>query len=370
MTAEEFSLRTVTQPVQPARGADPGLDAVQAELGRLDPSGRAVAAVIRDTLDQLYDGQHTGRWNYDQLHKTEKTHMGTLVEINLHRRFGFDDGEVTDYRIAGVEVDCKYSMSYGGWELPPEAIGQLCLLLTASDIDRNWSAGLIRVRAEDLRGKPNRDAKRQLTAASRARIRWLWPGRGPLAGNLFLALDDATRDRIFSARAHHGERHGQARTNELFRSVQRQIIRRAELATVARQDDFMKRARGNGGARTLLRAEGILVLGHQDSDPLVAAALGLPAPRKGEFISARVVPARTDRDDPVAVVGGQPWALARPGDPVVPAPVVPRKLPGGQPPGPRRDRGVPDRGQPGRGQPGRGQPQLLGDGPDAADQHR
>lgn len=87
----------------------------------------------------------------------------------------------------------------------------------------------------------------------------------------------------------------------------------------------MKRARGNGGARTALRPEGILVLGHQDNDPLVAAALGLPAPRKGEFVSARVVPAREDRDDPAAVIEGRAWALARPGDPQVPAPVIPRR---------------------------------------------
>ncbi len=281
--------------------------------------------MLRHTLDQLYDGQHTGRWNYDQLHKTEKTHMGTLVEINLHRQFSFGDGEVTDYRIAGIEVDCKYSMTYGGWELPPEAVGQLCLLVTADDRARTWSAGLIRCREEYLRGKPNRDAKRQLTASSRARIRPLWPGHGPLAGNLLLSLPPGTSERIFGARAAGGQQHGQARTNELFRSVQRRIIRRAELATVAQQDDFMKRARGNGGARTQLRHEGILVLGHQDSDPLIAAALGLPAPSKGEFISARVVAAQAGRDDPVAIIAGQRWALARKGDPVIPAPVVPRK---------------------------------------------
>lgn len=87
----------------------------------------------------------------------------------------------------------------------------------------------------------------------------------------------------------------------------------------------MKRARGNGGARTQLQPEGILVLGHQDSDPLVAQALGLPVPHKGEFISARVVPARAGRDDPVAVIDGARWALARRGDPACPAPAVPRK---------------------------------------------
>jgi hypothetical protein len=183
------------------------------------------------------------------------------------------------------------------------------------------------VREPYLRGKPNRDAKRQLSAASRARIRRLWPDRGRLAENVFLNMDAAARDRIFGARAVRGQQHGQARTNELFRSVQRRLIRRAELATVAQQDDFMKRARGNGGARTQLRPEGILVLGHQDHDPVIAAALGLPAPRKGEFISARVVPARADRGDPAAWIAGQRWALARIGDPVVQAPPVSRTAP-------------------------------------------
>jgi len=303
---------------------DPELTAVEAELYRLDPAGQAVAGVLRDTLDQLYDGQHSGRWAYDQLRKTEKTHMGTLVEINLHRRFGFGDGDVTDYRIAGIEVDCKYSMSYGGWELPPEAVGHLCLLLTATDASSSWAAGLIRVREPDLRGSPNRDAKRQLTAVSRERIRELWPARRRLAENLFLGLDPRTRRRIFGARSARGLATGQARTNELFRCVQRRIIRRAELATVAQQDDFMKRARGNGGARTHLRPEGILVLGHADPDPLIAGALGLPVPQKGEFISARVIPARGDRADPAVVIGGQRWALARPADPVHTAPLLPR----------------------------------------------
>jgi Restriction endonuclease NaeI len=308
---------------------DVGLTTVEAELYRLDPTGDAVATVLRDTLDQLYDGQHSGRWAFEQLHKTEKTHMGTLVEINLHRRFGFGDGDATDYRIAGIEVDCKYSMSYGGWELPPEAVDHLCLVITASDESSSWSAGLVRVREPDLRGRPNRDAKRQLTASSRARIRPLWPAHGRLAENLFLHMDPRVRQRIFSARSRRGQRGGQARVNELFRRVQRRIIRRAELATVAQQDDFMKRARGNGGARSLLRPEGILVLGHQDCDPQIAAALGLPVPQKGEFIAARVIPARRERSDPVAVIDGRLWALARPGDPAHPAPLLRAALPRG-----------------------------------------
>ena len=323
----ERRLTTVNQlPLPYADDSD--LDAVQAEFHRLDPTGDRVARVLRDTLDQLYDGQHSGRWSYEQLHKTEKTHMGTLVEINLHREFDFSDGDATDYRIAGVEVDCKYSMNYGGWELPPEVIDHICLLITANDAASSWSAGLIRAKPSYLRARTNRDAKRQLTAGSRSYIRPLWPSHGHLAENLFLSLDPVVRERIFGARARRGSHHGQAKTNELFRSVQGRIIRRAELATVAQQDDFMKRAREDGGARSQLQTEGLLVLGHQGNDPLVAVALGLPAPKKGEFISVRVIPAGEDHNDPVAEIEGVRWAIAREGDPIVTAPLIPKRRAG------------------------------------------
>jgi Restriction endonuclease NaeI len=302
---------------------DPDTEAVEAELYRLDPTGDRVASVIRDTFDQLYDGQHTGRWNFDQLHKTEKTHMGTLVEINLHREFDFDDGNETDYRIAGVQVDCKYSMKPFGWMLPPEVIGEIALLVTANDAASTWRAGLLRISPEVVRGTQNRDAKTMLSREGRGRIRWLWSDHPGLAPNLFHQLDAATRDAIFGAKSRSG-RHGQARVNELFRRVHGRIVRRAELATVAQQDDFMKRARGNGGARTALQSEGILVLGHQDNDPLIAAALGLPIPRKGELVATRVVHASAGQIGRAATIAQRQWVVARPDDPVMLAPAIGR----------------------------------------------
>ncbi|GFG52312.1 restriction endonuclease [Mycolicibacterium agri] len=308
----------------PESSDDPALEAVVAALYRLDPTGDKVAAVLRETFDQLYDGQHTGRWKFEGLYKTEKTHMGTLVEINLHRAFDFDDGIDMDYRIAGVDVDCKYSSRPYGWELPPEVVGHLALLLHANESTASWHAGMLRIQPEHLTASNNRDSKKKLAASARANIHWLWRDHGRLPQNLFYRLDDETRNAIFAARAPRGNQHGQARLNELFRRVQGQVIRRAEVATVGQQDDFMKRARNNGGSRTYLRREGILVLGHQDDDPLVAKALGLPVPQKGELVAARVTRAKVGRTDPVAEIGGGGWALARPEDPVELAPEIPR----------------------------------------------
>jgi hypothetical protein len=310
---------------------DPQIENVEAALYRHDPAGDRVARVLRRTLDQLYDGQHTGRWSYDQLMKTEKTHMGTLVEINLQREFEFSDGTTMDYSIAGVEVDCKYSMKMGGWQIPPEAIGHVVLVVWASEQVAQWKAGLIRVAATDLNLGTNRDSKKTLNKAAVGRIHWLWHGHGRLTPNLFYQLDASTRERIFNAKARRGNQHGQARVNELFRSVQRRIVRRAELATVAQQDDFMKRARNDGGAREKLRPEGILVLGHQQLDRMIAEELGIPVPTVGEFVSVRVVPhTEGSRSIDSALIDGCTWRMATSMDQVVPAPNIDRRSSNGR----------------------------------------
>src|SRR5690242_20727699 len=105
---------------------DPELESVRQSILSLDADGARSSRVLRDTIDQLLDGVHTGRYRWDQLYKTEKTHAGTLVEINLQREFGFEDGVDLDYRIAGADVDCKFSQTLGGWMIPPEAEGHLC----------------------------------------------------------------------------------------------------------------------------------------------------------------------------------------------------------------------------------------------------
>jgi hypothetical protein len=92
-------------------------------LTRNDPTGVRTARVLRRTYDMLLDGQHTGRYRWDQLYKTEKTHFGTLVEINLQREFGFADGVTMDFAIEGVDVDCKYSQNIAEWMIPPEVNG-------------------------------------------------------------------------------------------------------------------------------------------------------------------------------------------------------------------------------------------------------
>ena len=292
------------------------VSAVTAEFHRLDPTGSRTAQVLRRTFDQLYDGERTGRYRWDQLSRVEKNGCGPLIEINLHREFEFADGTLLDYAIASVDVDCKCSQKIGGWMIPPEARGRLCLVLSAEDSALpRWSLGVVRVTSERLNTGANRDAKATLNKIGRAAITWLFRD-SVLPANILLQLDRATVDRIFSQRS------GQLRVNELFRSALCKVIGRAAVATVAQQEDYMKRVRANGGARTALQPEGILILGQFTSHAAIAQALRIPIPGAGDSISVRVAPA-SSKSPGVAMISKGFWRVAKTSDRVVRAPELP-----------------------------------------------
>jgi len=300
----------------PPPSQDRELQCVTAALYELDPKGSRTAQVLRDTLDQLYDGQRTGRYRWDQLFKTEKTHCGTLVEINLQREFKFENGGKLDYRIAGIEVDCKYSQTRCAWMIPPEAHDHLCLVLCAEDSQNpTWSMGLVRATVDHLNTGANRDAKSTLNEAGRKAINWLFE-EAPLPPNVLLQLPQAALDRIMAMNS------GVQKTNELFRVALGMRVGRAVVATVSEQVDYMRRIRYNGGARGYLQPEGIIILGQYQSHVAVARSLGLPLPGLGESVSARIPPARVAGPG-AAEIEGKLWRIAKSGDPIVPAPILP-----------------------------------------------
>ncbi|MFH8575418.1 NaeI family type II restriction endonuclease [Streptomyces zaomyceticus] len=287
---------------------------------------------LRDSLDELLDGQRTGRWAYQHLTKTEKTYLGTAVEVNLTKEFAIDNGADLDWSIAGLDIDCKFSKDIGGWEIPMEMYlcadhgersgraNHAALVTWMNDDTSQWAAGIVRITDERLRWKKQRDAngglvraynrdnKRKLSDSARSEVYWLWGGlQKDLPTNLLRHLDDETRDRILTASLPGLASSGQQRLNQLFREVQETIVGRQTVLAVGQQDDSPKRARDT---RKPLRLEGIVVLGHQGSHPHVARALGLPVPIKGEWISTRLAPVLPDDPRPKFALDGQFWARA------------------------------------------------------------
>lgn len=289
---------------------------------KADPGGTRIARMMRRTLDQLYDGQRTGRYSWAQLHKTERTHFGTLFEINLRREFDdvIEEGVKLDYRISGHDVDCKFSQRIGGWMIPPEAVDHLLFVGYVNDAASEFAVGVVRASPSHLSTRSNRDAKAWLNPAGRDAIRWL-QRPGELPPNVLLQADPNDIAAIFKEGLS-----GQARVNELFRRIVRRRIGRNTVATVAQQDDFMKRVRENGGARSLLRPEGYVILGGDYAlHRWAAEQLGVPVPEPGEMVSLRITKA-DEGDVNVVEIAGSLWRSADDGEHVSgPAPLIPHR---------------------------------------------
>ena len=231
--------------------------------------------MMRRIIDNVVDTPRTGRRVYEDLEKTEKTYIGTRVEIELRAYLGFPKGKL-DLLIDGLDVDVKHTMG-DTWMIPTEAINKPCIVVAADEGSALCYLGLIIARPEYLTASANKDSKKSVSAAGCQHIKWL-VNASPYPANFWRNIDEANVDAIF------GGKSGNKRLVTLFKLLQEQPIPRDVVDGVAQQKDYMKRLRANGGARDELKKQGIsLFSGAYDAATI--KALGLPFCKRNEFIS-------------------------------------------------------------------------------------
>ncbi len=231
-----------------------------------------VAHAIRNAIDEVVAGRYTGRFSIDQIDKTEKTYIGTKVQHMIQHYLSIPYGNKLDTIIADIEVDIKFTIGQT-WTIPGEALGEICLLVTADDNKSTFQVGLLRTTDDVLNPGRNRDGKRGVSAAGKKKILWLVPN-GKLPKNVLLSIPPETARLIFSKKS------GQERINELFRQCPGIVFNSAAIESVASQKDSSKRVRD---ARNHLEAEGIKIYSGYDNAILLER--GLKPIKKEEFIA-------------------------------------------------------------------------------------
>jgi plasmid stabilization system protein ParE len=256
---------------------DPEFELVLARLEALagpDPAARFGAA-IRQSIDEVLDGPRTGRWSFAQLEKTEKTYVGTKLEIVVRTSLGLEPGTVLDLDIEGHPVDIKWGMN-SGWQSPEEAVGRICLCIGGLRGMSEFQVGVVRCREEYLNEGSNRDRKKTLSTTGRAAIRFLIAA-APLPENFVARMDDAIRAEVMA------EPTIQTRVTRLFTLLTRTPIPRDAIATVARTTgDPMRRVRADAWAGDPL--DGVRILSAKYGNAVIEA-LGYPRLSPGEFMS-------------------------------------------------------------------------------------
>ena len=118
--------------------------------------------IIRQSLDEAIDGPRTGRWDIDQLEKTEKTYVGTKIEIVARAALNLKQNSLLDSEIAGHPVDIKWSMR-SAWQIPTEAVDQICLIIGTYKNGKKFKVGLIRCLEDRLNPGKNKDEKQTIS---------------------------------------------------------------------------------------------------------------------------------------------------------------------------------------------------------------
>jgi len=251
-------------------------DCLRASVDDLDGIVGATAQLIRRAIDEVIDAPRTKRLVLSQCEKTEKTYLGTKVEILFRDAISQPKGEFLDLNLGGVDTDIKHSIGTA-WMIPKEAINKPCVLISENEATARFNLGVIVCRPENLTAGGNRDQKLQVSAYGREQAVWLAKDE-PYPRNIWQGFDSGLLARINSHRG------GAARVAELFRNLQETPIPRSAIAAIAAQLDPLKRVRANGGARDILRPEGIAIL-WGSKDRALIAALDLPGILSDEFIS-------------------------------------------------------------------------------------
>jgi hypothetical protein len=254
-------------------------DMILKSVGGLSMLKPEVGELLRKCIDGVIKTPKTGRRLYDDLEKTEKTYIGTCVEIDLRHRLKLARGKVLDCEIAGFEVDIKFSIGKS-WMIPPEAFGLPCIIISADDRSARYRFGLFVARPEYLNAG-NRDKKCSISKFGQENIRWLVKDE-PYPPNFWQSVSRDVADMIASGRS------GNERLVTLFREVRDRPISRKVIEDVAAQNDPMRRVRADKsrGTRNRLAKDGIVLLcGNWSGVQEFITKAGLPALGSSEFMS-------------------------------------------------------------------------------------
>lgn len=240
---------------------------------------RDLPLLIRQAIDEVIDTPRTGRVHARELEKTEKTYIGTKVEIIVRNYFRLPKG-ILDLSVDGMDVDVKNTLG-DTWMIPREAVGKPCILVASDEVRRTCYFGLIVAKLAYLTLSTNQDLKRSITVAGAENIHWLLFNQS-YPPSFWSQLGDAKTHAIMRGLS------GTERVAALFREALGVVVHRDIVQAVAQQKDYMKRLRKNGGARDQLEREGIAILSGL-YDTALLQQLNLPLLNIDEFMSVKPV---------------------------------------------------------------------------------
>lgn len=257
-------------------------DSILARAGGRENFVSKTPEIIQNAIDFVVDPLRTARTKISELDNVEKTFVGLKVE-HFFRDFIDVPKGLRDLSIDGIDVDVKNTVG-STWTIPPETYlnEEPVLLFMISETLGHCSVGLIIAKDEYLNPGANRDRKRAVSAAAKANVYWLVE-KEPLPDSRWAGIDMLRFRELRTSIRFGTDRAAQFFRENLDRPIHRSIIQ----SLLHDQRDYMKRLRGNGGARDKLNEEGIALLSGAYHNQVIQS-FGLAPIRPDEHIAHRM----------------------------------------------------------------------------------
>lgn len=254
--SQSLAMRVIPSTIAPGHPDFAELDQIRtgifARVGGPQKLSEKFPALVREAIDFVLDPVRTARTKMSELDSIEKTFVGLKIEHVVRDMLDVPKG-LRDLVIDGIDVDIKNTIG-DTWMIPPETYRteDACLVVASEEATHRCWLGLLLARNAYLNA-PNRDAKRSVASGAFANIMWLIEA-APYPQSQWANID---MDRFREIKKIKG---GTRRAVAFFSENLRKPIHRDVVQSLLLQHDYMKRLRQNGGARDVLRLQGIALL--------------------------------------------------------------------------------------------------------------
>jgi len=146
--------------------------AILKNAGGLERFKKEIPLLLRKAIDEVIDSARTNRSTLNETKINERIYLGTKIRVQLRNRLKLAKGRIINPCFGGTEIGIQSTIGQT-WSVPPELVGNTCLLVKSDEKRAICSVGTIMIQDEVLNAIGVSSGRRVISSAGMESIRWI-----------------------------------------------------------------------------------------------------------------------------------------------------------------------------------------------------
>lgn len=146
--------------------------AILRNAGGIGKFKKEIPLLLRKAIDEVIDSARTNRSTLNETKINERIYLGTKIRVQLRNRLKLAKGRIINPCFGGTEIGIQSTIGQT-WSVPPELVGNTCLLVKSDEKRAICSVGTIMIQDEVLNAIGVSSGRRVISSAGMESIRWI-----------------------------------------------------------------------------------------------------------------------------------------------------------------------------------------------------